>query len=569
MPQPGIFRLVWAWLLVAGTLVAPALAAPPPPEVVSGRLVREGGALVALATIAPGWHVNAHEPRDEFLIPTTLEVTPPAGVAVGSIEYPAGVERTLAFSESPLLLYEGTIRIRAPLDGDAKGRFEAKLRYQACDDTRCLPPKTLVLVLDDARAALPAPGGAAGADTVAGWITRWGYGPTLLWIGLLGLALNLTPCVYPLMSVTVAFFGGRSGRRRERTLAHALCYVFGICVTFSALGAAAALTGSLFGSALQRPAVTLSIAALMVALALSNFGLYQFRLPHALTQAAGRAGEGAGGAFFMGLTMGVVGAPCIGPVVAALLVFVGTTQSVTLGLIFFFVLGLGMGLPYVGLALVADRLRSLPRGGSWLGWMEWLFGFVLLGLALHFVTPLAPAAAVAIAWGVLLVAAGLTLGFRPGFRTPAARWGVRTAGVLVACAGVLGAMTPEVRSTVAWVPLSEQALAVAREAGKPVLIDFQAEWCLPCRKMERTTFVDPQFVATARDFTTLKADVTEQDDAATALMQRFAVTGVPTYLLLAPDGREARRFEGYVQSDAMVGAMREMLPDRPAGRGRA
>jgi thiol:disulfide interchange protein DsbD len=551
--------------LVAGlgcVLAFGALAgAAGPPDVVSGRLLREGGTLVGEVTIAPGWHVNAHEPRDRFLVPTELTVTAPAGVAVGTVEYPPPVERKLAFSEAPLLLYEGTVRLRAPVSGGPSGAFSASLRYQACDDARCLPPRTLAL-------SLAGGAGSAGPlerdDEVADWLARWGLGATLAWVALLGLALNLTPCVYPLISVTVAFFGGRSGQARERTLLHACCYVLGICFTFSILGVVAALTGSLFGAALQRPEVTLTIVALMVLLALSNFGLYQFRLPSALTQAAGRAGEGAGGAFFMGLTMGIVGAPCIGPIVAALLVFVGTTQSALLGFAFFFALGLGMGLPYVGLALAADRLRRLPRGGSWLGWMEWLFGFVLLGLALHFATPLLAPATVAVAWAVLFVAAGLALGFRPGFRHVFVRWGVRTAGVAVAVLGVLGAVSPERTADVQWVPLSEQSLAAAQAEARPVLVDFQAAWCLPCRKMERTTFVDPAFVEAARSFSLLKADVTEQDEVAEALMERFTVVGVPTYVLLAPDGRELKRFESYVEADDMVAAMRDVLE---AGRG--
>src|SRR5689334_1652272 len=182
--------------VLAMPLAVPQAAPAQAPDVMSGRLARDGQRLVVTATIEPGWHVNAHQPRDQFLIPTTLDVTPPAGIGVGTVEYPKPVERKLAFSDDPLLLYEGTIELRAPLTGSGSGRFEARLRYQACDDTRCLPPATLALVLDEARSALPA----AEGNAVAQWIARWGYGPTLLWIGVLGLALNLTPCVYPLMS---------------------------------------------------------------------------------------------------------------------------------------------------------------------------------------------------------------------------------------------------------------------------------------------------------------------------------------------------------------------------------
>jgi thiol:disulfide interchange protein DsbD len=118
---------------------------------------------------------------------------------------------------------------------------------------------------------------------------------------------------------------------------------------------------------------------------------------------------------------------------------------------------------------------------------------------------------------------------------------------------------PERAPEVLWVPLSEQSLAAAQAQSRPVLVDFQAAWCLPCRKMERTTFVDPAFVETARSFSLLKADVTEQDEIAEALMERFTVVGVPTYVLLAPDGRELRRFESYVDADDMVAAMRAAL----------
>jgi thiol:disulfide interchange protein DsbD len=407
---------------------------------------------------------------------------------------------------------------------------------------------------------------APGAGEVANWIARFGWAGTLAWVALLGMALNLTPCVYPLISVTVAFFGGRTGHERGVGL-NAVAYVAGICLTFAGLGALAALTGSLFGAALQQPAVLGGIAALMVVLAVSNFGLYQLRMPAGFMQWASRTGEGMIGCFFMGLTMGIVAAPCIGPIVVALLLYVGARQSVAEGLALFFALGLGLGLPYLALALVAERVRRLPRSGAWLEWMERLFGFLLLGLALHFATPLLPAGVVRAALALLLVTAGLVLGLVGAVRNPVVRALRATAGVGLAVATVFALVASDVEPAgIAWADFSEQALTDARSAGRPVLIDFQAVWCLPCREMERTTFRDPTVVRSAAAFAALKADVTEQDDRTTALMSRFAVPGVPTYLLLDARGDERKRFVGFVAAAEFERALREVATPE-AGRG--
>ncbi|HYR95781.1 MAG TPA: cytochrome c biogenesis protein CcdA [Candidatus Binatus sp.] len=530
-------------------------------DVVRARLTVGSGRAVVEATIAPGWHVNSHAPRDEFLIPTTVTLTPPPGVRAGEVEYPSPVGRRLAFGgDKEFLLYEGTVRFTAPLEGaPAPGAapLRAAFRYQACDDSRCLPPRTLEL------AAIQDTGTAGGERTDAGqvgrWVERWGYPLTFLWVALLGVALNLTPCVYPLISVTVAFFGGRTASEHRHTVRRALVYVVGICLSFSTLGVIAALTGSLFGSALQRPAVLGGIALVLVGLAGSNFGLYQLRVPSPIMQRLGRMGEGDLGALFMGLTMGVVAAPCIGPVVVALLLFVGAQQSAALGFALFFVLGLGMGTPYVGLAAIAGRLRALPRAGAWLEWVERLFGFLLLALALYFAAPILPDGWARAASVLLLMAAGIVLGFLGPATPPAMRWPRRVAGVALVALALIGLLGADTRSPIAWVPFSDDAVARAVAAGRPVLIDFEAEWCLPCREMDSTTFRDAAVVRAAAAFATLKVDVTSADERASELMARFAVPGVPTYVLLGPDGRERRRFVGFVRAEDMLRAMEPLV----------
>ncbi len=551
---------------VAAAVVLLATGAPAADEVVRGRLTVDTRRAVVEVTVASGWHVNAHAPRDKFLIPTTLELKPPPGLHVGEVTYPEPVERKLTFlGGETALLYEGTLYFTAPVEGVAEsggGPLRAALRYQACDDSRCLPPRTLELTAEEARAG--AAGAGAERNLVAGFVARHGYPLTFLWVAVLGLALNLTPCVYPLISVTVAFFGGRTGTDERRAVGRALLYVLGICVTFSTLGVAAALTGSLFGTALQRPVVLGAIALLMAGLALSNLGLYHVRVPGGVMRWAGRAGEGAAGALFMGLTMGVVAAPCIAPIVAALLLYVGARQSVGLGFALFFALALGMGAPYVGLAMLAGRLRRLPRAGAWLGWMERLFAFLLLGLALHFAIPLLPVGFEPGAWALLLATAGVVLGFLGPHGRPLLRWARATAGVVVVAVGVSGLLVAEAESPIAWVPFSEQALVHELGAGRPVFIDFQAAWCLPCREMARTTFRDPAVVRAADRFAMLRADVTAEDDAAASLMERYQVPGVPTYVILGPDGRERQRLVGFIPVPEMLHAMDTVVP---GGRG--
>jgi thiol:disulfide interchange protein DsbD len=580
-------RLALSMMLVCA-LLRPASAADPgqvleATATATPTAVGPGDAaeLTVTVTLKSGWHVNAHVPSEPYLIPTELSITAPPEIDVGDVGYPVGEQRTFAFNpKKPLATYEGTFTLTAGLrvrDDATVGRgtlLRSTLRYLACNDTRCLPPRTVDVV---ARLQITTAPGAAGSGTsslaapastmsgagdltafASGWLAR---GDALAYLGVffLGLLLNLTPCVYPLIAVTVAFFGGQAGGSRARVIGLAVVYVLGISITFSALGIVSAMSGSAFGMALQQPPVLVLVAAMLLALAASNFGLYQLRVPALLSQWAGRSGSGFGGVLFMGLTMGLIAAPCVGPVLAGLLLIVGTRQDVLFGFSMFFVLSIGMGAPYVLLATAANAARGLPRSGGWLAWMEKLLGFVLVGLALFYVEPLLPEGSGAVAWVALLAVAGLYLGFVDPTGSDSARFGYikRAVGVTALAAAVWTAGGgSEATSPITWQRFSPEALAAARRSGTPAVVDFTADWCIPCREMDASTFMHPQVVQAAGAFKMLRADVTVTDAETDEVMRKHSVLGVPTYLFFSSSGDEAERLVGYVPSDEFLRAMR-------------
>ena len=575
---------VWLTILALLAVLPSTAAFAVPPQKVTLTLAAAGGkaargATVAIdisATIEAGWHINAHEPTEPYLIPTEVTLALPPGITAEPLQYPPADRKKFAFAEGKeLRVYQGklgivtTLRIPADFPG-TRARIEATMRYQACNDTLCLPPSTvkgeLLLPVTTETAATglePSPpseaAGASGHLPVTAWLDHRGLLFTLFAVALLGVGLNLTPCVYPLISVTVAYFGSHGRGRTGRTAMLAGVYVLGIALSFSALGVMAALSGGLFGAALQKPAVTLFIAVVMVALALSSFGVYQLQPPPALMRWAGGSTHGVAGAAFMGLTMGIVAAPCIGPLVLALLVAVGARHDPLLGFGLFFALGIGMGLPYLVLAVAAGSIKQLPRSGEWLVWTERLFGFILLGMAAYFVSPLLSPPLRELLLPGLMVIAGVYLGFvDPAGRALRAFRPIKHAVGLAAVALALWLGWPHhPANAIQWRELSSNAVEALHSDGRPAVIDFGAEWCIPCKEMARTTFVDAQVVRAAAAFDMLRADITEETDHTKKLIEKFDVRGVPTVLVYDANGHEVERLIGYTSADELLAAMKK------------
>jgi len=378
-------------------------------------------------------------------------------------------------------------------------------------------------------------------ESFQGWAIFW----TLLAVFLGGLALNLTPCVYPMIPITVSFFGGKSAGGKPSQLqliTHGLLYLMGLSFTNSILGVLAALTGGLMGALLQNPVVLLFIAGILVFFATSLFGFWELHLPGFLTQMAGKSYTGYFGSLFMGLTLGVVAAPCIGPFVLGLLTWVAGLGNPWIGFIVFFTLSIGLGLPLFVLSQFSGQLQRLPRAGGWMIWIRKLMGWILVGMAVYFLRPVLPESVKVLLPAVVAFMAGLHLGWidknREGFRLfPYIRAGV---GITCLVLATFWISTWAFKGPgINWQIYSENLLQQAIEEKKPVIIDFYADWCAPCRELENVTFHHTHVVQQAEEyFVMIKIDVTRGNPEKERLLQKYDVRGVPTIVFIDAEGNE-------------------------------
>lgn len=391
---------------------------------------------------------------------------------------------------------------------------------------------------------------------------------TLISVYLIGLGLNLTPCVYPMMSVTVSLFGGQKDTHHWHAAGKALIYVLGMATMYSLLGVIAAMTGELFGSLLQNKWVLVGNAVLIFVLALSMFGIYSFQMPGWLLKAiGGKHRVTLLGIYVSGLLVGIFAAPCIGPPIVGLLTFVGTRGEPLFAFWIFFVMSLGLGTPYLILGTFSSLLHKMPKAGVWLVWVERLFGVFLISLsAFYLILAFNPAW---IRWwtSLSLIFGGLYLGFvvKLGDHAPVFNYFKRFAGIAAIIFGLTFLIKVESRPGIVWEAYSLDKLEAAQKAGQPVILDFYADWCIPCHELDQFTYSDPKVMEALKDFRKIKVDVTNLDKPeAVDATEEFQVIGVPTIIFLDPYGQEVEeaRMTGFFPPKQFLAILKEnnLLP---------
>ncbi|MCF7832253.1 MAG: protein-disulfide reductase DsbD [Candidatus Marinimicrobia bacterium] len=544
--------------------------------------------------IAENWHINSSITLDDYSIPTQILLENSKSFLLEDIQYPKGKITPISWG-GDMSLYEGEISIPAllkvnPAAESGKQDIKIIISYQACNDLTCMSPETITINTSVNIIAIEIPETVKNdksdeeikeipkiseikssvipekeeikENTQKGPFQNKSLFVILLLVFVMGLALNLTPCVYPLIPITMGYFLAQKESKSPVLLA--IMYVLGLAITYSIIGTLAAFGGSMMGSLLAHPATLIFFAVLMLALSLSMFGLYEFKLPNSLTQVGGGSRSGAVGALIMGLTMGIVAAPCVGPFVVSLLSFVAQSGSVFIGFITFFVLALGLGIPYLFLGIFSSKISALPRSGEWLNGIRMFFGLALIGMSIYFILPLLPSKIADLLLPVYMILAAVYYGVidKAGLTVP---WFSRLKVILsmaILAAGIL-MLKPGVQNTneISWEAYSTPILKTAISEKQPVIIDFYADWCNPCKELDHITFSDPEVQEILEDFVRLKVDLTIVNDSTNAIKKEFDIPGVPTIIFYDKIGNERKdlRLNGFEKPKAFIARLQSVL----------
>jgi thiol:disulfide interchange protein DsbD len=558
------------------------------PDVAFGLSIKQDGQSVhANFTVAPGYYLYKERTKFEFTPAQTFAINLPKA----DIKNDPNFGKMEVYHED----FTATLLIKDKISTSTN----LKITYQGCSEKGlCYSPqhKTFTITADDSanlnqttptdNKTASSNNNASESDSQAANLLKSGkWWLIILGFYTAGLLLAFTPCVFPMIPILSSIIIGKNAHvSRLHAFNLSLAYTLGMCLTYTLAGIAAGLSGQMLSSALQTP-WALGFGALIFALlALSMFGFYELKLPSNMENGLMSLSRRIkGGRFFSDFLMGVLSAliisPCVAAPLAGALLYISKTNDVLLGGVALFSLSVGMGTPLLLIGASAGTL--LPKVGSWMNAVRNLFGVLMLGVAVWLIAPVIPMQVQLALWAALLIVPAIymhALDSLPAGAKPALKFwkGIGVMMVVVGLAMLIGALSnaksplQPLSGLVAAASNSQQqhnnlnfqpikSIAELEDAlknaqGKPVMLDFYADWCVACKELEQFTFSDPRVQSALKDTLLLQVDVTNNTNDDKALMQRFNLFGPPGILFFNANATEETHLKvvGYKNADAFL-----------------
>jgi thiol:disulfide interchange protein DsbD len=518
---------------------------------------QQGDKLILSWQIADGYYLY----KEQFK-------TVVSGAQLGEPVFPPGEMKEDEFFEQPQEVFHHQVSVVYPVTQAQKDGV-VKVRYQGCAEAGlCYPPTTKVVYLNEV-AGPNADNEALAGDTSSAISSQFALVDlltdehNLLWILLiflaLGIGLAFTPCVFPMYPILSGIVIGQ-GKTISTSRAFVLSFVYvqGMALTYSLLGLAVASAGVQFQASLQHPVILLTLIVIFVALALVMFGAYELQLPSSWQEKLnGLSNKQTSGTYFgvllMGAISGLVASPCTTAPLTGILLYIAQSGDLLLGFSALYALSLGMGIPLILFAVTGGKL--LPKAGAWMNIVKTTFGFMMLAVALMFVERMVSHIATDIAWSVLGLATfsyfyvmnqHSPLSFYKGLRVlgifcglfASAMYGYQTLHTTPAASGYTSKVTHPEFVRVKDIADFNNKLAQANAAGKSVMVDLYADWCVACKEFEKYTFTDPEVIKALGNTQWMQIDLTDNTPVNLEFQEHFGILGLPTILFFDSQGQE-------------------------------
>jgi len=487
-------------------------------------------------------------------------------------------------------------------------QIDIEAAFQGCEDGKvCYPPTAQLVTVDlPADTAMPNRQKTQSSDDTKASVIQEeseqlsetdviikGFNQSM-WLIILqffgfGLLLSLTPCVFPMIPILSGLIVGQKNPSTGRAFMLSLIYVLAMALTYTVVGVVAGLAGTNLQALFQTPWVIISFSVLFMLLALSMFGFYDLQLPtswqNKLSSISNKQKSGSWlGVAIMGLLSALIVGPCVAPPLAAAVIYISSADGgPVVGGFALFAMSMGMGVPLIAIGTSAGKW--MPNSGGWMNVVKSFFGVLLIGMAIWFLSRIMPEDTILMLWGVLFIATAV-MWHQNAKDNGITGWvmsvfdALKVMLLVIGVAQLVGAMAGQgdplrplkgvfsgsatgVETHVKFTPIKsltdlERHL---KNSTKPVFLDFYADWCIECKRMEKTTFKDAEVVALAEQMTVLKADVTANDEVDAELMKHFGIVGPPASLFFSSEGVPLVQlnFFGYKSASELKQTFEKML----------